>query len=107
MGLCLTGNNLPALTRQVPQKKEKHMNKTENNIPTETDFAEASSYFLTERLPNSFRNMSEEELGKFVSDHLWQPFENWSVGDMWEVIENAARSLHDYRDECEKERKAR
>ena len=53
----------------------------------------ASSHYLTEQLPKEFANWSEEQVDEFILSNPWQPFENWSAQDVWELIDNLARSV--------------
>ena len=55
----------------------------------------ASSHYLTEQLPKEFANWSEEQVDEFILSNPWQPFENWSAQDVWELIEDLAGSVRE------------
>lgn len=58
-----------------------------------------SSSFLTEKLPDNYCELEREELHEFLRDNAWQPFENFPVEDVMEIIEDAAQ--HAYNEQPE------
>ena len=56
-------------------------------------YVRASKFYLTEELPEDILDLPSEEQDEFVEDHRWQPFECWSVHDVWELIDDLARDM--------------
>lgn len=56
----------------------------------------SSADFLTERLPDDYEKFTEEELEQYVLDHKWEPVENYSFEDIWEMIEVGADAVAAY-----------
>lgn len=57
---------------------------------------EASGHFLTEYLPDNWEDMSDDDQDKWLESHAWEPLENFSVDDVWNVIDSAARSIKSF-----------
>ena len=56
-----------------------------------------SGNFLTEEIPSNWQDMEEDDLDKFILDHVSAPYENWDIEDIWTLIEqvgSAAFGLH-------------
>ena len=56
-------------------------------------YVRASKFYLTEELPEDILDLPSEEQDEFVEDHRWQPFECWSVHDVWELIDDLASDM--------------
>ena len=56
-------------------------------------YVRASKFYLTEELPENILDLPSEEQDEFVEDHRWQPFECWSVHDVWELIDDLAEDM--------------
>jgi len=57
-----------------------------------------SGNFLTEEIPSNWQGMEQDNLDKFILDHVSSPYENWDIEDVWTLIEqvgSAAFGLHD------------
>ena len=46
----------------------------------------ASGEYLTEYLPDNWHKWSEKKADKFVEEHAWEPFEDWSADEVWGLI---------------------
>lgn len=53
-------------------------------------YVRASKFYLSEELPEGILDLPSEEQDEFVEDHRWEPFECWSVHDVWELINELA-----------------
>lgn len=53
----------------------------------------ASGHFLTNPLPNDWEDMSEDDLNSFISDNLWEHFENCDPHYVFEHIDTLARDF--------------
>ncbi len=60
------------------------------------DLVFASSFYLFESLPNHFIDWEENKLNKWIEEHAWQPFENWTGEDLWVEIEKLADGVRQY-----------
>lgn len=67
-----------------------------NNKQVREIYILASSNFLTDKIPEDYFDMTEEDQNQFLEDHTWQPFEYWDVKDVWDEINSAARGIYDY-----------
>lgn len=54
---------------------------------------EASGTFLCKRLPDSYDDMSDEELSDFCEVNAWEPFEYWDGIKLFKEIESTASSM--------------
>jgi len=57
-----------------------------------------SGNFLTEEISSNWQGMEQDDLDKFILDHVSSPYENWDIEDVWALIEqvgSAAFGLHD------------
>jgi hypothetical protein len=52
----------------------------------------ASGFFLTDNLDEEVLTGDEEDLEEFIRNNLWEPFEYWSVDNVYEQIESLANS---------------
>ena len=50
----------------------------------------ASGHFLCEHFPEDFEDWEEEQVNQFILGNVWQPFENYSADDVWEIIDSLA-----------------
>lgn len=59
----------------------------------------ASGWFLTEEIPTEWDTQltSEEEMNKWIEDHLTQDYEYWSADYVWEQIESLASFIENYK----------
>lgn len=53
----------------------------------------ASGHFLTEPLPSNYQDLPEQEFEEFISEHVWEPFENYETSEILEMIENLAEDV--------------
>jgi hypothetical protein len=60
------------------------------------DLVFASSFYLFKSLPNHFIDWEEDKLNKWIEEHAWQPFENWTGEDLWVEIEKLADGVRQY-----------
>ena len=60
--------------------------------PTFEILQHASGFFLTDELPDNWEDLEDEERDAFLREHAWEPVENFSSDELWDVIENAAIS---------------
>ena len=60
------------------------------------DLIFSSSYYLFKTLPNHFVDWEEDKLNKWIEEHAWQPFENWTGEDLWVEIEKLADGVRTY-----------
>lgn len=58
-------------------------------------FMKASGIFLTEEVPSNWDDLSEDEQNSFMSENVWEPFEDCEPNVLWELIENTANDLKD------------
>lgn len=56
----------------------------------------ASGYFLCKNFPDNWHELEEEKLNEFILDNVWEPFEGWEAGDIFQLIENAAFSTEEF-----------
>ncbi len=56
----------------------------------------SSSFYLFKSLPNHFIDWEEDKLNKWIEEHAWQPFENWTGEDLWVEIEKLADGVRKY-----------
>lgn len=55
----------------------------------------ASGHFLTEKIPDDWEDMSSAEQDDYLQEHVWEPYVNRPLGELWELIEiNADTSIH-------------
>ena len=55
----------------------------------------ASGFYLTQHLTLELIEGDESDLTEFIGDHLWEPFENWPVEDVYELISELADSFEE------------
>lgn len=53
----------------------------------------ASGHYLTEHLPENWIDWSDEELYSFITEHVWEPFENHDAPSVFEFIGQLADSV--------------
>ena len=66
------------------------------NKKEKLDLIWASSHFLTDDLPLNFSDWSDKKLNNYLINKAWAPFENMSAQDIFENIENLAKSMRGY-----------
>ena len=71
-------NRDPAMFREI-SKNEQQYNKL---------FIRLSGHFLSEHLPNDFFTYDEDDQMKIIEDHVWLPFEYFSGGDVYDLIDS-------------------
>ena len=60
-----------------------------------TALIRASAFYLTGYLTEELLNGDEDELDSFIREHLWEPFEYWDVDNVYDQIEQLARSFEE------------
>lgn len=55
----------------------------------------ASGQVLCECLPSDFDTLDDMDV--FVKDNAWEPFEHWTVDQLWEHMDSVANTLKDFR----------
>ncbi|MBW4533708.1 MAG: hypothetical protein KME09_07190 [Pleurocapsa minor HA4230-MV1] len=52
-----------------------------------------SNNFLTTQIPDNFLDLDEFQQYQFLSTHAWQPVENLSPDNIWQLIESSADTM--------------
>ena len=66
---------------------------TDNKIVREV-YSIVSGNFLTSCIPIEYFDWTEEDQDKFLEDNTWEPFEYWSLHDVWDLIDSGARETY-------------
>lgn len=53
----------------------------------------ASGEFLTDELPDNFRDLTELELLEYIETHVWEAFEDTNPNDVLDLISSSADGL--------------
>lgn len=61
-----------------------------------TAYIIASSHFLSEELPVDWMEKEDDEILKFVSDNMIEPFYGYSPSEVWESIDCLAMDFLDH-----------
>ena len=59
-------------------------------------YINASGHFLTNHLPHDWEDMNEDDLNSFISDNLWEHFENCDPEYVWDHIDTLARNFIEF-----------
>tara|TARA_R110000772_G_scaffold2839_1_gene10329 strand:- start:38039 stop:38458 length:420 start_codon:yes stop_codon:yes gene_type:complete len=55
----------------------------------------ASGFYLTEHLPDDYDTWDDDILDEWMIAHAWEPFEFWTLGDVWDQITTLANATRD------------
>ncbi|MCA9367020.1 hypothetical protein KC887_02005 [Candidatus Kaiserbacteria bacterium] len=53
----------------------------------------ASQAYLTEKLPDNFLELSEEDQDQLLVDTAWQPIETFTASEIWYLIDSHADTI--------------
>lgn len=59
-------------------------------------FAAVPGSYLTEHLPDTFGEIVSEEQDEMIQERLWEPFEDWDVSDVFELIEDSTTYIANF-----------
>lgn len=66
-------------------------------MPTNFELLQAcSNNFLTTEIPDNFLDLDESQQYQFLSTHAWQPVENLSPDNIWQLIESSADTMSNF-----------
>lgn len=51
-----------------------------------------SGHYLIKNIPDNWDDLTKQEQNQFINDNVWQPLEGCNPQDVWDNIENSARS---------------
>jgi len=71
-------NRDPAMFREISQNEQQY-----NKL-----FIRLSGHFLSEHVPSDFFTYDDEDQMAIIEDHVWQPFEYHSAGDVYDLIDS-------------------
>lgn len=55
----------------------------------------ASGHVLTDWIPDSWRDMTESDKDEWLESHVCDMCEYWQARQIWEIIDDIARSLEE------------
>ena len=56
----------------------------------------ASGHYLSANLPNDWESFTEDQQNEFLSENVWQPFEDYDIEYVWSCIESAAQATQEF-----------
>lgn len=55
----------------------------------------AAEHFLIQPLPKDWDKLKMKEQDAFIKENIWQPFEGWDANEVWEQVEDLAKSFQE------------
>ena len=55
----------------------------------------AAEHFLIQPLPKGWDKLNMSEQDEFIKENIWQPFEGWDANEVWEQVEDLAKSFQE------------
>jgi len=62
-----------------------------------------SGHYLCANFPNNWEDLTEEQQNEFLSENVWEPFENYDIEYVWSCIESAAKVTQEFIEDLNKE----